>query len=545
MRQRGSWSKARAVRAAVAALTAALLASTFPAGAASEAQQSFRDAIRRRPVFNQPKPLPAAYRMSRERLAAVRDAVFRQLDYVPGEVIVKFRDGVSTEGQARALGVLRSRPSVGSLRWIGDAAVLQDLTQPDAVQMARQLADQPEVEYAHPNHFLRLGPASLDLSSPVEVTRTPTDPSYAGKQWNYPAVGFPAAWDINDGADPNVTIAIVDSGLTTQSYSLTADIWTGSDFEELTLPFGPNPDMSPSRIVSPFDFALFAAGGPVLDLDGHGSHVAGTAGQQSNNGIGLAGAAYNARIMPVKVCLGYWDLMILQGAFGDPGFLPPDISVCTFSDVAAGIRYAADSGADVINFSLGGPSPAPVLRDAIQYAVSTGAFVSISMGNEFDSGNTTSYPAAYAASIDGAMAVAAVGRSLTRAFYSNTGAHAEIAAPGGSSLDGGFDGLVHQVTLGSPSSPLLLVPVFDRWFEVGFQGTSMASPHVAGAAALVVSQMPGVTPAQIETILRMTARPCSTTSCSVGVGMQGSRTNEFGYGLVQPRAALFGRGIAR
>jgi serine protease len=531
-------------------LSLVLCATTFPAGAQSQTSQSFGDAIRQRPVLKQPNRLePTAFRITRERMAALREALALGLDYLPGEVIVKFRDGVTGGGQQRALASLRSRPGVESLRWIGDVAVLSDATQPNSRILAETLAEQPEVEYAEPHYFTSTGPRLASVAAPVarslDPALTPTDPSYGLRQWNLPAIDLPRAWDINPGGASDVTIAVVDSGLTVGSFTLTGDVWTGEDFEMVTMPFSMSPDMSASRLTAPFDFVFLAAGGPVLDTVGHGTHVAGTAGQSTNNGVALAGVAYNTRIMPVKVCAGYWELMLILGALEEPGFLPPDAGFCPFDAVAAGIRYAADNGADVINISLGSTSPASVLRDAIQYAVNQGSFVSISMGNEFEDGNPTSYPAVYAGSIDGAMAVAALGRSLGRSFYSNVAAHTEIAAPGGDSRDGGASGLIYQVTLGPPSSPLLLVPRFDQFFEVGFQGTSMAAPHVSGVAALVISQIPGISPANVEAILRATARPCTSSSCPPGVGMAGSRTNEFGFGLVQPRAALFGSGIAR
>ena len=172
-------------------------------------------------------------------------------------------------------------------------------------------------------------------------------------------------------------------------------------------------------------------GGPVRDLDGHGTHVAGTVLQETNNGVGLAGIAYNARLLPLKACLARWDIQILLGAAGIPGFMDGD-GWCETAAVAAAIRYAADSGAQVINVSIGGPTPSPIYLDALRYAVQRGAFVAISAGNDAEEGNPVEYPAAYAAQIDGVMAVGAVGPSGKRAFYSNTGPHVEIAAPGGS-----------------------------------------------------------------------------------------------------------------
>ena len=105
-----------------------------------------------------------------------------------------------------------------------------------------------------------------------------------------------------------------------------------------------------------------------------------------------------------------------------PGFADPDLRFVPRDAGAAAIRYAADSGAQVINISIGGPYPSPIYLDALRYAVQRGAFVTISAGNSAEEGNPVEYPAAYAAQIDGVMAVGAVGPSGKRAFYSNTGA---------------------------------------------------------------------------------------------------------------------------
>jgi len=186
--------------------------------------------------------------------------------------------------------------------------------------------------------------------------------------------------------------------------------------------------------------------------------------------------------------------------------------------------------------SLGGTNPAQSTRDALQYAVSRGVFVALSAGNEFNDGNPTTYPAAYAPDIQGVMSVGAVGRSLTRAGYSTTGTFVEIAAPGGNVSDGGSAGAIWQAgLLGSDFNEFTVIfPRFDRYTEVPLQGTSMASPHVAGLAALLMSQ--GVTsPAAVEAIITRTAQDLGTKG----------KDNDFGYGLIQPRAALRGFGLIR
>jgi serine protease len=320
---------------------------------------------------------------------------------------------------------------------------------------------------------------------------------------------------------------------------MTFRIWTGSAFENVSMAFSVNPDLAASRLVDASDFAFFDSG-PVLDFDGHGTHVSSTIGEDTNNNLLLAGLAYNVRIMPVKVCIGYWEKMIVNGLTNTPGFASTSSS-CVLSDIAAGIRYAADRGAQVINLSVGGPLSAPPanLRDALSYAVSQGTFSAISMGNNFEQGNETNYPAFFAQDLMGVMSVAAIGKTQTRSYYSATGAYCEIAAPGGDRRVGGTPdgGFIFQSTLDPDDGDPEFVrrPRFDRYVGLGLQGTSMASPHVAGLAALIAAQSPGITPADIERAIRATARDLGTPG----------KDNEYGHGLIQPRSVLFGWGLRK
>jgi serine protease len=327
-------------------------------------------------------------------------------------------------------------------------------------------------------------------------------------------------------------VAVVDSGVTTVNQSFTFPLWNGSAIQNVSMPFTISPGMAASRLTNPTDIVF---GQTVLDLDGHGTHVASTIAETTNDMAGVAGIAYNAMIMPVKVCTGYWDEQIDRSRRGIPGRADEDDPGCSMGDIALGIRHAADQGAKVINISLGGPNPQTAVREALEYAVQRGVFVAVAMGNSFEDGNPTTYPAKYAELIQGVMAVGAVGRSMTtRAPYSSTGTHCEIAAPGGDFEADGRDGVIWQTTLREPSHTTN-APAFNSFSVFGFQGTSMATPHVAGLAALLVSQRPGITPAQIESIIRATARDIGTPG----------KDNDFGYGLIQPRAALFGLGIRR
>ena len=228
------------------------------------------------------------------------------------------------------------------------------------------------------------------------------------------------AWDLNPGATSSIVVAVLDSGVAYRNAVLRRDIPSWRDFfgsslvtypalGSVDIPFAAAPDLAgPNRFVAPRDF-IWNDTDP-LDLDGHGTHVAGTIGQLTNNGIGVAGMAFNVRIMPVKVIDSMWDDIL-----GSPFEGTDDV-------VARGVHYAVDNGAKVLNMSIGRPgAPSPLLQEAIIYATSHGAFVAIAAGNDFERGNPTQWPAAYANAIQGAVAVGATGRDRQRAYYSSTG----------------------------------------------------------------------------------------------------------------------------
>jgi serine protease len=456
---------------------------------------------------------------SPDDVARLIDAAQNGLPYVPGEVLIKFKSDTTATEQERALSVLRSRPTASNLRWSGGVAIVDDPAEPNSELAAQRLAFEPEIEYAEPNYLYR-------------HQLVPNDPSYS-KQWNFPAIGVDRAWDINPGAR-NITVAVIDYGVTTVNQTFTFPTWDGRTIRNIAVPFAVNPELPGPRLLAGRDFAFWT--GPVLDMEGHATHVSATIAEQTNNGVAEAGIAYSASILPLKACLGYWDVQFTMSMLGIPGYTPLNAGGCTSSNIAAAVRFAADSGAAVINISLGGPGASSTIRDALVYATQRGAFIAIAMGNEYEEGNPIDYPAAFARDLDGVVAVAAVGRSLKRAYYSNTGSHTELAAPGGDDRDGGSAGLIWQGALnGSYFNPSTVVsPRFDQYTEIADEGTSMATPHVAGTAALLYSQ--GVTnPAAIEALLEATA---------LDLGAKG-RDNEYGFGLIQPRAALRGFGVAR
>ena len=464
----------------------------------------------------------------RERALAMLRAVNERLDHVPGEVLVKFRAGTDAAAQSSIMALAPAPVGGRRTRWVGELAVVSTDSEAPAAAIAARLAREPEVEYAQPNHFVRL-------------TATPNDPGLS-QQWNLDTVDVPRAWDINPGG-ADVLVAVIDSGVTTATANVVYRLWTGQRFENVVVAYRVNPDLDAARIATPIDttFTRLVIQGPaiqpVFDTQGHGTHVAGTVLQSTNNDLGFAGIAYAARLLPVKSCFSYWDFQFYLSAIGQPGFVDPEFEGgCATADVVAGIRAAADAGAKVINLSLGGAGQSPAQNEAVNYAVQRGAFVAMAVGNEFEDGNPVEYPAAYGPQIQGAISVGAVGRGGRRAFYSNTGAHLEIVAPGGDSRESGQSGLIFQTGLleADFDSATVIVPRFDRYLASPKQGTSMATPHVVGLAALAYSQ--GITsPAAIEAAIARFARD---------LGDAGTDP-QYGAGLIDARSTLRGLGLAR
>ena len=466
----------------------------------------------------QSSAVPYAWRWSADEIMRVRQAWDERLPYVPGEILVKFRDGSSQAAQRRAV------TAAGATAVSRPAAVpdtILKIVASDRADYGQALSDlqaDAAVEWAQPNYVRPL-------------LMTPNDPGYA-RQWNLDLIRMPRAWEISPGGSDAVVVAVIDSGVTAATGTHSFNLWTGAAFEDVGVPVRVNPDVASARVLAGRDFVFWD--GPVLDMVGHGTHVAGTIAQETNNELGLAGIAYRARIMPLKACYGYWEVQLTLSARQVPGTVrTSETGGCPDAAVASALRYAADNGAAVVNLSLGSSAPSPILLDALLYAVSHGTFVAIAAGNEYEQGNPTAYPARYAESIDGVMAVGATGRNA-RASYSNTGSYVEIAAPGGDVRAGGAGVLIYQASLYESDFDPLRVrrPRFDRYAEVGMQGTSMATPHVAGVAALLASR--GVTqPAAIEREIRKFARD---------VGRAG-RDDEFGYGLLDAAATLVGNGV--
>lgn len=344
--------------------------------------------------------------------------------------------------------------------------------QQDPNMVVDTLKQKTEVEYAEPNY--------VAFASAEPVTRpaaaTPNDPFYP-RQWNMQAIQMPQAWDISSGA--GVVIAVLDTGV---AYK------TQNNFTQA-------PDLAGTTFVGGYDFVNKT--NTPNDDNGHGTHVAGTIAQTTNNGVGVSGVAYGASIMPVKVLdsLG-------QG---------------TYAGIIQGIDYAIANGAKIINMSLSGHSGSQALQDAVNRARSHGVLVVAAAGNN---GGAVEYPAKY----NSVIAVGAVRYDQTRPSYSNTGAEVDVVAPGGDNNidqngDGFGDGIVQQTFKTGETN------TFRYLF---MEGTSMATPHVSGILALLLSAQPGATADQLEGALKGSA---------LDLGPAGV-DQEYGAGLVQAASAL-------
>ncbi|MBI5687187.1 MAG: S8 family serine peptidase [Verrucomicrobia bacterium] len=316
------------------------------------------------------------------------------------------------------------------------------MTVPPALRDAvmRALKRSPDIEFAEPDYIARPCLAA-------------NDPYFAnGSEWHLPKIQAPLAWDVTTGRT-NIILAVVDSGVDVAHPDLAGRLLLGYDLA--------NNDPDPS------------------DDNGHGTAVSGTAAARGNNGVGVAGVAWNCLILPVKV----------TDATGS----------ASYSDLANGIIFAADRGARVINISLGGPSSSSTLQSAIDYAWSKGVVIVASAGN---AGNSQpNYPGA----CNHVVAVSATQQNDTRANWSSYGSFVSLAAPG--------VGIWTCNTNGA----------YAAW-----SGTSFSSPIVAGVAALVASANPALSNAQIVDVLKASADD---------LGSAGFDTS-YGYGRVNANRAV-------
>lgn len=330
--------------------------------------------------------------------------------------------------------------------------------------------------------------AATVTASPASAA---TNDPLRSQEWGLDQVHAEQAWASSTGA--GVVVAVVDSGVDLTHPDLRANLVPGATFIDCGITSCGNGDWK-------------GPDGIGQEPDVHGTHVSGTIAAVTNNGIGVAGVAPGAKVMPVK-------------ALEDGGG--------TFEDIALGIRYAADHGADVINMSIGAMPGVQALTitgveatvtDAIAYANAQGILVVAAAGNE-------SVPVCDTPSFEnGALCVTATTREETPAFYSNGAIKPDsfaVAAPGGAATLSCQDDIISTVPLGTGSATC------GQADYAYFAGTSMATPHVSGVAALLFAQ--GRSLDNVKTALLDTAR-------TPGVGT-GAFTTAYGHGIVDAAAA--------
>ena len=433
------------------------------------------------------------------KIATTRAADAAQ-EFVADEMIIQGRDpgdpGIARVAGSGATALFRVAPppadraAINSLRGVraGARVSARIARKYETLAAIARVVRQPKVVSAEPNYIRR-------------ALREPDDPFYA-YQWNYPNINLPLAWDLTRGTD-QVVVAVIDTGVLLEHPDLRGQLTNGYDFirDPVRAHDGDGIDADPN------DSGDLGFGGSSTF---HGTHVAGIVAARSDNNDGVAGVAWNARVMPLR-------------ALGVDGG--------TTYDIIQAIRYAAglpnDSNtvpthrADIINLSLGSNASSQAEQSAIEQARDAGSIIVAAAGN--DASTTPLFPAAYA----GVVSVAATTITRTRAPYSNFGPTIDVAAPGGYAAtdingDGLGDGIVS--TIGDDTNHIV------TYGYAALSGTSMSAPHVAGVAALMKSIDPDLTPAEFDTAL-------AAGQITDDLGPPG-RDDAFGAGLINAQKAV-------
>ncbi|HSD26797.1 MAG TPA: S8 family peptidase [Vicinamibacteria bacterium] len=414
--------------------------------------------------------------------------------YRGGQVIVAFRAAADERDVERALRSGGARQARRSLSRSAARFLVTLDPESSVLEAVARYSRMPEVEYAEPNGLVRRLQGA---------TFKPNDTLYR-YQWNLTQVGAERTWGIQKGK-PSVAVAVLDSGVAYEDY---IDPRTGQNFRKA-------PDWGDVKFLPGYDFVNGDT--HPNDDEYHGTHVASTIAEATNNATGAAGLAFGCALMPVKVLDDHGD--------------------GTFFDVAEGIDYAAEytEGGEkpvkVINLSLGSPGTSQTVRSAVERAWAAGVLTVAAAGN---SGSAfVEFPA----NLPNVLAVGALDARKGRASYSNTGAELDFVAPGGDcDRDDNADGYGDCVYQQMPDPDFLEIDRHDAFCYCGLDGTSMATPHVAAAAALLFSQ--GFTdPAAVRAALEQTAE-------RLGGAPADGRNDTYGHGLVRPADALPGLGFA-
>lgn len=413
----------------------------------------------------------------------------------PQRVIVKWRAtaGIAarTTDIAQAMDAAEARIGVSTarLRTIATGAEVRRLdrrlTGAELTDFIQTLATNPQVEYVEEDRLM---------------TRllTPTDARYS-EQWHYyeatGGLNLPAAWDITNGS--GVTVAVLDTGYRPHA-DLAANIVGGYDFVSDSF-VGNDGDARDADPQDPGDWntaGQCGTGSPASNSSWHGTHVAGTIAAVTNNTNGVAGVAYGARVVPVRVlgrCGGYTSDIA-------------DAIIWASGGTVSGVPANANT-ARVISLSLGGNGSCDTTtQNAINSARSRGTVVVVAAGNSNVNASGSS-----PANCSGVITVAATNRSGGKAYYSNFGAIVDVAAPGGDTRSGAANGVLSTLNSGTTT------PGSDAY--AFYQGTSMATPHVSGVVALMLSRNSALTPDEVESRLKSSTRafPATCSQCGTGI----------------------------
>ena len=405
-------------------------------------------------------------------------------------LIVHFNDAAATDDAAAGAEIAdvgrQSGHDLKLVRRLSTGGALVEvnvpLDKPSADKLIARFTERANVSYA-------------EVDAVMTATMTPNDTFYS-KQWDYyePVAGMnlPAAWDSVNGA--GVTVAVLDTGITAHP-DLDANIIPGYDFvsDATAARDGNGRDPNPADEGDWYARNECGRGVPAANSSWHGTHVSGTIAAVSNNALGVTGVAFGAKVQMVRV------LAKCGGTLADIA----DAITWASGGTVAGVP-ANPTPAKVINMSLGGSGVCgATYQNAINGAVARGTTVVVAAGNS--DANAANYQPSSCANT---VVVAASDREGNRASYSNYGSIVDVTAPGGETATPA-NGIASTLNNGTttPTTPAY----------VYYQGTSMATPHVVGLAALIISKHPGYTPAQLESVLKAGTRPLAGT-CSGGCG---------------------------